>query len=130
MLFTVNIYWTKQWSHHVFLNYIFIYGTFLTKYELPLHGNSVQLTNRYLHDYVTHIFVLSRGHPNFIFTSECGSRVLLVMNKMFSTIVLLEKTLNVNIVLNMPRINIENRVWRITSLRRTFIDYFHSTVYR
>jgi len=49
--------------------------------------------------------ISSRGHPNFIFAK---SRVLLVMNKMFCTSVLIENTFNVKIMLNMPRINIEN----------------------
>jgi len=39
-------------------NNFFIFWNFLTKLELPLHGNSVQLTNRYSHDYVKQILIV------------------------------------------------------------------------
>jgi len=54
--------------------------------------------------------IVSRGHPNFIFASARGSRVLLVMNKMFCTTVFIEKTFKINIMLKILRIKIENMV--------------------
>jgi len=78
--------------------------------QTDIHGNSGQLTNRCLHVYVTQKMIVSRGHPNFIFASARGSRGLLVMNKMFCTNLFIEKTFNINIMLNITKITIVNRV--------------------
>jgi len=69
-----------------------------------------KFVNQNSHDYVTKILILSRGHPNYIFANTRGSRKLLVLNIMFCSTVLIKETFNVKIMLNMPRIYIENWV--------------------
>jgi len=81
------------------------FWSFLTKLKLQLNGNSVQLTTGCLHDYVTQRLISSRDHPNGIFASARGSRVLMVMDKMLCTTVLISEPLNVRIMLNILIIN-------------------------
>ena len=106
---TPNILSQTRNAPSCFLNNFLNLWNFLTKLKLPFHGNSVQLSNQYSHDFVMQILTLSHGNPNYILASVRGSRVLLVMNKMFCTTVLIEETFNVKIMLNMPGINFEIR---------------------
>ena len=72
-----NIYSAKQWTHHVVFDKPFKFKYCLTKLELPLHDNRVQLTNQYSQDYDTKILILSRGYPNYTFSSTHWSRKLM-----------------------------------------------------
>ena len=54
--------------------------------------------------------ISSRGHQHGIFYEARGNPGTLVMNKILYNTTLIAETFNVKIMLNMPRINIENTV--------------------
>ena len=56
----------------------FILCNFLPKFKLQLYGISVQVPNRFVHDFVAERFISSRAHPNGIFASARESRVLVM----------------------------------------------------
>jgi len=58
----------------------FILCNCLPKFKLQLYVISVQVPNRFVHDFVAERFILSRAHTNDIFASARESRVL-VMEK-------------------------------------------------
>jgi len=76
--------------------------------------------------------------PILYFASAHGSRVGLVINKMFCPSVMIEGSFNVKTMLNMPRINIENRIRQKSIILfgvshrdvASLLGFFHTTVYR
>ena len=128
-----EIYWENNERVKFFLSNVFNLWNFLTKLELPLHGNNLF----YLHIYVTQELIVSCCHPNFIFASPRGSRVLMVMNEMFCNTVFKEKTFNINIMLKITRITIVNRVhaknivlFAVSHCDVAHLLIFYTTVYR
>jgi len=94
-----------------------------SKLQLPLHVNSLQLTNRYLHDF------MYIGHANVDFIAwltkwyfcECTGKPGTFGNEQNPLHCTDRETFNVKIMLNMPKIN-RVRAKSIISLGRSHRD--------